>query len=70
MAEMPDEHYNRAVADTSLIACPHCDLLQRLYDLGSAARRDAPLQSRTMAAARQLLRQCSTSWRTRCQCWG
>lgn len=34
---MAREDYNRPVADTSLIACPHCDLLQRLPDLGSAA---------------------------------
>jgi paraquat-inducible protein A len=32
--------HNQALADTSLIACPHCDLLQRLPDLppGASAR--------------------------------
>ena len=37
MVQMPDEEYNEPVRDTSLIACPHCDLLQRLPDLSSAA---------------------------------
>ena len=27
---MLDEHYSQPVTDTALIACPHCDLLQRL----------------------------------------
>src|SRR5215831_8394573 len=39
---MPDEHYNKAVADSSLIACAHCDLLQRLPDLTSAASARCP----------------------------
>lgn len=32
--------YNRPIADESLVACPHCDLLQRLPDLfpGASAR--------------------------------
>jgi uncharacterized paraquat-inducible protein A len=32
-----DEQYNQAIAYTSLIACPHCDLLQRLPNFSSAA---------------------------------
>jgi paraquat-inducible protein A len=39
---MPDEHYNQAVGDVSLIACPHCDLLQRLPNLASAASVRCP----------------------------
>ena len=39
---MPDEHYNEAIADASLIACPHCDLLQRLPNLASAASARCP----------------------------
>src|SRR5215469_14734536 len=39
---MPDEHYNEAVADVSLIACPHCDLMQRLPNLASAASARCP----------------------------
>jgi len=39
---MPDEHYNEAVADISLIACPRCDLLQRLPNLASAASARCP----------------------------
>src|SRR5262249_55181350 len=39
---MPDEHYNKAVADSSLIACAHCDLLQRLPDLSAAASARCP----------------------------
>jgi paraquat-inducible protein A len=33
-------HYNQAVGDTALIACPHCDLVQRLPALrpGASAR--------------------------------
>jgi paraquat-inducible protein A len=32
--------FNQPLSDTSLIACPHCDLLQRLPDLepGASAR--------------------------------
>jgi paraquat-inducible protein A len=40
--QVPDEHYNQAVADVSLIACPHCDLLQRLPNLASAASARCP----------------------------
>ena len=39
---MPEEQYNHPLADTSLIACPHCDLLQRLPDLESAASARCP----------------------------
>jgi paraquat-inducible protein A len=39
---MPDERYNAAIADISLIACPHCDLLQRLPNLTSAASARCP----------------------------
>ncbi len=34
--------YNQAVADASLIACPHCDLLQRLPDLAPGASARCP----------------------------
>jgi paraquat-inducible protein A len=37
-----DEHYNQAVVDVSLIACPHCDLLQRLPNLVSATSARCP----------------------------
>jgi paraquat-inducible protein A len=39
---VPDEHYNQAVADSTLIACPHCDLIQRLPSLASAASVRCP----------------------------
>ena len=39
---MSDERYNEAVADVSLIACPHCDLVQRLPNLASAASARCP----------------------------
>ena len=39
---MPDEHYNQTVADPSLIACPHCDLLQHLPNLAFAASARCP----------------------------
>jgi paraquat-inducible protein A len=34
---MVDKRYNQAPSDASLIACPHCDLLQRLPKLASAS---------------------------------
>lgn len=34
--------YNQPVADTSLIGCPHCDLLQRLPDLAPGASARCP----------------------------
>jgi paraquat-inducible protein A len=34
--------YNRPLEDSSLIACPHCDLLQRLPNLASAASVRCP----------------------------
>jgi paraquat-inducible protein A len=34
--------YNQAIADTSLVACPHCDLLQRLPDLAPGASARCP----------------------------
>jgi paraquat-inducible protein A len=37
-----DKEFNRPIGDTSLIACPHCDLLQRLPDLASAASARCP----------------------------
>jgi paraquat-inducible protein A len=35
-------HYNQPVDDTSLIACPHCDLLQHLPNLASATSAQCP----------------------------
>jgi paraquat-inducible protein A len=34
--------FNRALSDASLIACPHCDLLQRLPDLAPGASARCP----------------------------
>jgi paraquat-inducible protein A len=34
--------YNEPIADTSLVACLHCDLLQRLPDLGPGASARCP----------------------------
>lgn len=34
--------YNQPVADGSLVGCPHCDLLQRLPDLGPGASARCP----------------------------
>ncbi|MBV8771841.1 MAG: paraquat-inducible protein A [Deltaproteobacteria bacterium] len=39
---MQHEPYNQAVADPTLIACPHCDLLQRLSNLTEAASARCP----------------------------
>jgi paraquat-inducible protein A len=39
---MPYENYNMAVADSALIACSHCDLIQRLPNLASAASARCP----------------------------
>jgi paraquat-inducible protein A len=37
-----NEDYNQALSDRSLIACPHCDMLQRLPDLAAAASVRCP----------------------------
>ncbi len=34
--------YNQPIADTSLVGCPHCDLLQRLPDLAPGASARCP----------------------------
>jgi paraquat-inducible protein A len=34
--------YNEPIADTSLVGCPHCDLLQRLPDLAPGASARCP----------------------------
>ena len=34
--------YNQPLADASLVACPHCDLLQRLPELASGASARCP----------------------------
>jgi paraquat-inducible protein A len=34
--------YNQPLADTSLVACLHCDLLQRLPDLAPGASARCP----------------------------
>jgi paraquat-inducible protein A len=39
---MPKATYNRPVADDSLVACPHCDLLQRLPALADGASARCP----------------------------
>ena len=39
---MPGRVYNQPLADTFLIACPHCDLLQRLPNLVSASSAHCP----------------------------
>jgi paraquat-inducible protein A len=39
---MASKDYNQALSDISLIACPHCDLLQRLPDAASAASARCP----------------------------
>ena len=39
---MASENYNQALSDISLIACPHCDLLQRLPNTPSAASARCP----------------------------
>jgi paraquat-inducible protein A len=39
---VPDEHYNQPVVDASLIACPHCDLIQRLPHVVSAESARCP----------------------------
>jgi paraquat-inducible protein A len=45
---VPELHYNAPVADGSLIACPHCDLLQRLPNLASAASARCPRCNREL----------------------
>jgi paraquat-inducible protein A len=45
---MPDEQYNIAAADPALIACAHCDLIQRLPNLTSAASARCPRCNREL----------------------
>jgi paraquat-inducible protein A len=40
--------YNQPVADTALIACPHCDLVQRLPDLTPGASARCPRCNREL----------------------
>jgi paraquat-inducible protein A len=39
---LDSQKYNQPIADASLIACPHCDLLQRLPDLAPGASARCP----------------------------
>jgi paraquat-inducible protein A len=39
---MTNQVYNQAMADESLVACPHCDLLQRLPQLSPGASARCP----------------------------
>src|SRR5215469_1380568 len=50
---MVDEQYNQPVADISLMACPHCDLLQRLPNLASAASARCPRCNRELWRRRE-----------------
>jgi paraquat-inducible protein A len=43
-----DNDYNKEVSDASLIACPHCDLLQRLPNLATAASARCPRCNREL----------------------
>jgi paraquat-inducible protein A len=45
--------YNRALSDVSLIACPDCDLLQRLPDLPSRASARCPRCNRELWRRRE-----------------
>src|SRR5580658_992125 len=40
--ELINAGYNQPVADSALIACPHCDLLQRLPELAPGASARCP----------------------------
>jgi paraquat-inducible protein A len=45
---LDSEEYNRPIADTELIACPHCDLLQRLPELAPGASARCPRCNREL----------------------
>src|SRR5258705_13686973 len=46
-------HYNQAVADAALVACPHCDLLQRLPALAPGASARCPRCDEELYRARE-----------------
>jgi len=45
--------YNQAVPDTSLVACPHCDLVQRLPELAPGASARCPRCDRELWRRRE-----------------
>jgi len=50
---MASEVYNQAVGGTALIACPHCDLLQRLPELEPGASARCPRCSKELRRRRE-----------------
>jgi paraquat-inducible protein A len=50
---MDSQLYNEPVADPALIACPHCDLLQRLPDLAPGASARCPRCNRELWRRRE-----------------
>jgi len=50
---MDSQLYNEPVADPALIACPHCDLLQRLPDLAPGASARCPRCDRELGRRRE-----------------
>jgi len=50
---MDSQLYNEPVADPALIACPHCDLLQRLPDLAPGASARCPRCDRELWRRRE-----------------
>ncbi|TMB50114.1 MAG: paraquat-inducible protein A, partial [Deltaproteobacteria bacterium] len=45
--------YNHPLPDLSLVACPHCDLVQRLPDLASGASARCPRCNRELWRRRE-----------------
>ena len=50
---MDNHEYNQPVADSDLIACPHCDLLQRLPELAPGASARCPRCNRELWRRRE-----------------
>ena len=62
-------HYNQPVGDTALIACPHCDLVQRLPDARAGRRRRAArAATRSCGAAARIRSTGRWRWRSRRRC--
>jgi paraquat-inducible protein A len=50
---MDDRAYNQPMTDTALVACPHCDLVQRLPDLAPGASARCPRCDRELWRRRE-----------------
>jgi paraquat-inducible protein A len=53
MSVLGSDAYNQPIADTTLIACPHCDLLQHLPELAAGASARCPRCNKELRRRRE-----------------